>query len=428
MKNQIDGNKFYELINTFKFDGGRERIQDKSFRDQIQETIKKFKEREVVPLLYCAKTYLEPANAFEFIYNLVPFTELTAYNAASEILLELSPQVNIKEFILNLKPEDSINHSLLLNSLPLPLKEDKEIIFFIFQCVKSEFVLNRIAFLNLACRLKQQNPPISPNLYNMIKQTVEKLFADNQNAVQSFWLKAAFLYLKDISNFSSMIGSLIKNGDVEVKAALALRFNETMQVTKDALNLIKDKNTRVVAATIPFAAQMNNLSEADLSPIFACPSSLVRILALRHFESIPDHFVKEYMKDTSTEVRIELIHFLGKFKNGFVYLQQIFEDPKSKTDDSWRKAYEMLVVPFDVLKQIGENAFQFALLKAEAHPLKLMKQAVAVLIDFAKFDSHYTKRVEQFMNTLETKDNQYSLQAFRLLKAGKDLANSSSLF
>ena len=136
--------------------------------------------------------------------------------------------------------------------------------------------------------------------------------------------------------------------------------------------------------------------------------------------------VKDYMKDNSNEVRIDLIRFLCRYKRGITYAKKIFSDAEHEEEDSWRKSYEMLSMPFDMLKEIGQSAFHFALKKAQSHPLKLMKKAIEVLSLFARLDINYTKIVEMYMELLEEKNTRSSLQALNLLQNAKENAENEN--
>ena len=328
-------------LEHFTHDGGRRIITDKAIRAQLIKdiTARNIKERDAIPYICCAQSFLPPQEAFDFIVNMVPFQDTIAYNCACEILQKLAPQVDFGGIINNdiFQNGDSIRRALILNSIPLPF--DEEYIPFIFEAAKSEYNLNRCAFLNLVYRMKDQTPPISPNLTNMIKHSLVKFAEDTSIPVQCLWLKPAFYYLKDNSNFPSMIMNIIRNSDPEVKATLGLHFSEAYDVTKDVITLLSDKNPRVVAATIPSLATLN-LSQDILRPIFSNPSHIIRVLILRNLNEIPEYVVSQYMKDSSNEVRIDLIRFLRRYEKGSKYAKIIFSDPEINEDNSWRKAYE----------------------------------------------------------------------------------------
>lgn len=413
-------------LEYFTHDGGYKIINDKTYREMLIKDIaacRGIKEREAVPYLCCAQSYLPPTEAFDFIVRVVPFQDTIAYNCACEILRKLAPKVDLGGIIDNFQSGDSIRRALIINSIPLPF--DEEYIPFIFEAAKSEYNLNRCAFLNLVYRMKDQDPPISPNLTNMIKHSLVKFSEDNSIPVQCVWIKSALHYLKDNANLPSMLNSIIRNADPEVKASLGLHFAEAYNVTKDVIVLLGDKNPRVVASAIPSLKTMN-LNDELLRPLFENPSHIVRVLILRNLKTVPEYVVKDYMKDNSNEVRIDLIRFLCKYEKGIVYAKKIFEDAKNGEEDSWRKSYELLSMPFEMLEKIGQDAFHFALKNAQCHPLKLMKKAIEVLALFAQNDSSYATVVNVFMNLLEEKNTRSSLQALSLLQnAKKSIENES---
>lgn len=411
-------------LTDFTHDGGRKMILDKTTRNQILKDLSRvIKEREAIPYLCCAQSFLPPQEAFDFIIQMVTFQDTIAYNCACEILRELAKNVDLGGKIDNFQNGDSIRRALILNSIPLPV--DEEYVPFIFEAAKSEYNLNRCAFLNLVYRMKDQKPPISPNLTNMITHTLVKFAEDTSIPVQCVWLKPAFHYLKNNSSFPSMLNNIIRNSDPEVKATLALHFSEAYDITKEVIALLTDKNPRIVAAAIPSLAKMN-LHDDILAPIFSNSSHIVRVLILRNLNTIPEYAIKDYLKENSYEVMIDLIRFLGRDKKWMKFVKSLFSDEKLYEDDSWRKSYELLSIPFEMLQEVGEDAFHFALKKVQSHPLKLMKKSVAVLASFARIDPSYTKVVEDVMTILANKKTVYASQALNLLRKEKENAEGNN--
>ncbi|OHT01346.1 hypothetical protein TRFO_07579 [Tritrichomonas foetus] len=406
-------------IDAFAKDGGYKIITSKENRERICANIQYYKNREINTFISCAQAFLNPQEAFDFILYLGTFNDPFVYNTASEILRKLAPQVDLSGIIDNFPFEDSIRRALILNSLPLPIEDD--FIPFIFKGATSQLVINRCAFLNLVNRMKDQDPPVTPALHSMIQRTLDLLANDQAIPVLCTWFRPAFHYFKDNKRFSSLLTHIIHNGDPEVKASLGLHFAEAYSVTKEVTLLLSDKNPRVVAATIPSLSSLN-LAEETVKPVFSNSSHIVRVLILRHFKTLPEYVVKEYMKDSSYEVKIDLIRFLNNYNKGLKHAKKIFSQPNVGQEPSWRISYEMLAMNENMLMDIGEDAFKFALAKADQHPIKLAKQAVEVLAMFAMIDQSYANRVDAYMQELLEKKTPYTTQVYNMLSKLKEAA------
>jgi hypothetical protein len=87
----------------------------------------------------------------------------------------------------------------------------------------------------------------------------------------------------------------------------------------------------------------------------------------------------------------------------------------------WRRDFEILGLPVVMLVRYGEEAFEFACSRVERHPLKLMKQAAAVLCGFA-CDERYRTRVIELKEALAVKEDQYARLAAGLIERGLEAA------
>ena len=402
-----------ETINSFARDGGESFIKGKENRDKLSQEMN-FKNREGITFISCAKSFLNPQEAFDFIMGMGIFPDSQVFNAASEALKKLAPQVDMSGIIDNFPSEDSPKRALILGCMPLPV--DEEIFEFIFKAATSSYQHNRFAFLDLIYRMRNQNPPLSENALSLIKRTLLSFQREQSPAVLSTWLKPAFHYLKDDKKFPSILANIAQNGDVEVKTSLSLRFAEAYAITKEVNILFTSNTPKIIAALIPSLPALH-LPDSELSPIFANRSNIVRVLVLRYFENIPDQYINDYMKDNSNEVLNDLVRYLGKHNNKIDYLKRIFSKIVTQPETSWRLSYEMLSLPIETLLEIGEDAFKFALKKAEEHPFKLMKCAAEVLTVFAQADPTFSEKVESFINELIAKNTPYSLQAVKIMNA-----------
>jgi hypothetical protein len=60
-------------------------------------------------------------------------------------------------------------------------------------------------------------------------------------------------------------------------------------------------------------------------------------------------------------------------------------------DFEWRRDFEILSLPLELLVKHGEEAFEFAKARIERHPAKLMKQVVVVLCGFAREETYWSR-------------------------------------
>jgi hypothetical protein len=207
---------------------------------------------------------------------------------------------------------------------------------------------------------------------------------------------------------------IIHHKDIEVKTAVALHFAQVYQLTKDVMCLLTtDQAPRVIAALIPAVAEMEEIGEDQLRNVFQQQANLVRVLILRHFKSVPDSVISEYLSDPSMEVQTELIRYLRRQDSPMRFVAKLIR-PLRIQGAEWRRDFELLSLPMPLLLKLGDDAFQFAITRAEAHPLKLMKQAVKVVCAFGQ-EGQYRSRVQDFCQKMLALGTSYSLLTVSLM-------------
>jgi hypothetical protein len=394
-------------VDAFVRDGGLKQISSKTDREQICTSI--LKGREVATYIVCAQSFLDPVDAFDFILQLSDKDDLLVYQAAAEALKKLQPRIDFSGVIENFPTgEDSIRRALILNCMPVPV--DPEHMRFVYRCAASSLPLNRCAFLNLLNRMK--NFPMDAALKKNLGQCVELLANDTSVPVLCCWVGPALFYLNEKQ--ARKFTPIIHHKDVEVKTAVALRFAEVYQATKDVMCLLTtDQAPRVIAALIPAVAEMEEIGEDQLRNVFQQQANLVRVLILRHFKTVPDSVISEYISDPSMEVQTELIRYLQRQDSPIRFVAKLIRPAKVQATE-WRRDFELLSLPLPLLLKLGDDAFQLAFTRAEAHPLKLMKQAVKVLCAFGREDL-YRSRVQDFYQKMLSLNASYSLLTASLM-------------
>jgi hypothetical protein len=229
-----------------------------------------------------------------------------------------------------------------------------------------------------------------------------------------FWLQPALSYLKQAA-LQRKLNSVIQNKDPEIRTLAARNFREVYKVCRDAVCLLEDQNPRVIAALIPQVAKIPEIREDLLrsnNSIFQQESSVCRVLMLREFETLPDHVINQWLVDPRSDVQIEVAKYLRRIENSSKFVMHLFqqyrEPAPSEQATNWRRDFEILCLPIKVLMRVGDDAFNFAVLRVERHPLKLMKQAAVVICAFGKTDEKWGVRLESFLKELKEKSTYYA--------------------
>lgn len=406
----------------FLRDGAKGRLTNKADRDQVFNM--NLKSREILPFLNAAHTFLPPVDAFDFILQLGSFEDSLVYSVASNILKQIADQVDLDSIIENFPPDDdSTKRAHILNCIPTPIRD--QYFPFVFRAAASSSPVNRCAFLNLMNRTKGDTYPV--HIMNSVKRIFELLSKDSSPFVTCCWIEPVLYYLRDSRLLTSQLSMIIHTNDVEIKVALATHFEEIYNITPEIMTLCHDKNQRVLAALIPSVAK-SSLSEDKLKNLMDQPSHIVRILILRYFNKVPQYIINEYINDPSEELRIELIKYLCTLPAADCkkFALKVLNKPWKQVPNyyDWRHDYVFLCLPINILIEVGEPVFKLALEAAERRPLKLTKQAVYVLKQFAQAKNSYANEVNDLISKLSQKNYGYNARTVELFETDWDLSSS----
>ena len=407
-------------IDGFARDGGRRLILNRDERENIPKM--GLKGRELVSHITSAKLYLDPSDAFDFILDVAGCEDIIVFQNANDALKLLAPQIDFEGLIENFRNEDTIRKALILNCMPVPIP--KSCVPFVYRCAMSNVALTRGAFLSLIDRIRA--PDMDPVMRENVVQLLEALASDPCPLVLCQWISPALHYLGDGTRRKLITGikDMIHHQEAEVRAAVALRFKEVFAVTPEVTFLMRDTNPRVLAALIPQLSeieqevvQSSQAARDGLQEVFQCRSHFVRALILRHFSKIPAFFIDECITENSTEVILDVIRYLGRQEGSEKFVTKIMQN--NTEGSSWRKDYELLALPIDTLMKVGKEAWNLAESRVSRNPLKLMKQAVCVLVNMAKMDRKYEPKLRKILSDLYSKTDTRSKAAASLLEQAK---------
>lgn len=403
-------------IDGFARDGGRRLMLNKELRDQVLKA--GLKARELISHVTSAKLFLDPSDAFYFILEVAGLEDLILFQNANDALKSLAPDIDFAGLIEYFRNDDTIRKALILNAIPVPIPND--FMPFIYRCAMSNVAWNRCAFLSLLDRMR--SPDMDPQLHENACQILEILANDPSPLVLCQWISPALHYLQDGPRLKLVNGikDMIHHQDAEVRTAVALHFKEVFSVTTEVTFLLRDTSPRVMAALIPDLAEIENevvqssqSAQESIHEVFQCRSHFVRAVILRHFKKVPSFFIDDCITENSTEVILDVIRYLARHEGSQKFVIRIIQN--NTEGSSWRKDYELLALPIDLLVKIGEDAFRLAASRVARNPLKLMKQAATVLVEMAKADRKYDQKLRKIQNELSLATDVRSKRARALL-------------